>query len=361
MEQEPLTFSQRFLSYTSVMSRFSNWVSTLLSGSDPSEGSASIAADFGSAQTKIVLQDKTVFHQPTCIALHRRSGEVVAVGQLAADLLGKTPPHIEVIFPIRRGRVHDVLAAQLFMKAALQKILQPGSPRFSFTPMFHPALTVALPLSISTAEKEMFRKLLREIQFPRVLFRTQLDAAYHHLQKQKKVGRVFALVNIGAMNTEMAFFAQGEIVVKRSLALGGDDFTRVIVHQVQKKYHCQVGWQTAEKVKMSLGFGHGVQQNKKMVVRGRDILTSLPATIQVSAEDFMAGYQVVINDLIQHIADLFQDAPPEVMAEGLDQGVMFTGGGSLLTGLSDAVENHLRSPIHISSTALEDVVKGVSL
>jgi rod shape-determining protein MreB len=141
--------------------------------------------------------------------------------------------------------------------------------------------------------------------------------------------------------------------------LGGDHFTRVIVQQVQKQYHCQIGWQTAEKVKISLGFGQGLQQNKKMVVRGRDILTSLPATIQVSAEDFMAGYQLIVHDLLQHIADLFQDAPPEVMAEGLDQGVMFTGGGSLLTGLADAVESHLRSPIHVSTSALEDVVKGL--
>jgi rod shape-determining protein MreB and related proteins len=356
------------------MSRFSAWMEKnlqranipgsfpMFSGDGGITNSSGMALDLGSSQTKVVFQDHVVFHQPTCIALHRRNGEVVAIGQAAVELLGKTPKHIEVIFPIRRGKVQDIAGMQLFVQLCLQSILrQKLSTHTAINRVFRPPVTVAVPTETSNAEKEMLQKVFREVGFPRVSFVTQLEAAYHHLQKQKKVGRVFALVNIGAMTTEMAFFAQHQMVVYRSLAVGGDNFTRAALHEMQKQYHCQVGWQTAEKVKINVGLiaPSGVQKNKKMVVRGRDILTSLPTTVQVAAEDLTPVYQPFIDDILQSIADLFQDAAPEVMAEGLDQGVMLTGGGSLLAGLAPILEEGLRTPVHISPSALEDVVRGL--
>lgn len=344
------------------MFRILGWAQEFAQRSTSPQSLFGLSIDLGSARTKVIFQGQVVFHQPTCIALHRKTGEVIAIGQAAAELVGKTPPHIEVVFPIRYGKVDQIVAAQLFLQLCLRNVLRGTTSHLSFKQMFHPSVKLAVPMTISSAEREMLRKLFREIGFSRISFVTQLEAAYHHLQIQKKVSRVFALVNIGAMTTEMAFFAENEIIVKRSLALGGDDFTRVALQEMQKEYHCQVGWQTAEKVKISLGIyldEGSTLKGRKMVVRGRDILSSLPTTVQVSAEILAVVYQPLIHDLIQNIADLFQDAAPEIMAEGLDQGVMLTGGGSLLLGLSAAFEAGLRSPIHTSRTALEDVVKGI--
>lgn len=349
------------------MFRFPDWIAKVVSPPSAHDLISGVGIDLGSAQTKVVVQDQVVFHQPSCVALQKKTGEVVAIGQAAADLLGKTPPHIEVIFPIRRGKVHNILATQLFLKFCLQTVLhQKVSSNAAFQRMFRPAIRLAIPLGTSRAEQDMLKKLFREIGYPRVSVVTQLQAAFQHLQKQKKVSHVFALVNIGAMTTEMAFFAGDEMVVRRSLMMGGNDFTSAVIHELQKQYHCQVGWQTAEKIKMNLGVDPGLiadfvptQKSKKMLVRGRDILSSLPSTIQVTSDELAEIYLPFIHDLVQNTADLFQDAAPDVMSEGLDQGVMLTGGGSLLTGLAAVLESRLRSPIHTSHMALENVVRGI--
>ena len=333
------------------------------------KSASKIALDLGSAQTKIALGGQSeqqplqvIFHQPTCLAWHRRTHEVVAIGQAAADLMGKTPPQIEVVFPVRHGKIYNLLAVQIYLRICLRTILKQHLPtrlQVNFSHVFHPTIVMAVPFATSMAEKEMLRKMFREIGFSHVQFINQMQAAYQNLQKQKKVGRVFALANIGAMTTEMAFFAQGEIVAQRSLNFGGDDFTNLVQHEVQTQHHCQIGWLTAEKAKMTLGVDLTNQKNKKMMVRGRDILTSLPTTVQMTAAEATPSYESLINDLIQQITDLFQDVAPEIVAEGLDQGMMFTGGGSLLDGLATVVEARLRAPIHLSQTAVDDVVQGI--
>jgi rod shape-determining protein MreB len=342
------------------MFRISTWAEKLAPQSFTQSNSSGIGVDLGSAQTKIVIQGELVFQQPTCVAFHHKTGEVVAIGHIAAALMGKAPPQITVVFPVRRGKIQDIFATQLFLQTCLKTILhQKTSARSLYQQMFRPPVTVAVPADMSEAEKEMVAKLFREINFTRVSFITQLEAAYRHLQQQRKVGRVFSLVNIGAMTTEMAFFAQGQMVIERSVARGSDDLTRAVMQQIQKQYQCQVGWPTAEKIKTHLGLPALGMQSKKMVVRGRDILSSLPTTIQVDAEELLPAYQPFIDDLIQSLTDLFQDTDPEVMAEGLDQGVMLTGGGSLLTGLASRIEQSVRAPMHISDTAIEDVVRGI--
>ncbi len=318
-----------------------------------------VQLDLGSSNTRLMVNSKKVFDQPTLVAFHPITGNVIAIGNNAQEMKGKTPPTVKITTPVRRGRILDEEAMQHFLTALLQMYLP---HKGSVYPFFQMNIHVATSSFISQAEKETLRKVLRQLGYAKVVFTTEDRVAFAHLNSRRRMPNVSALVVIGGMTTEICFFNHGERVAQKVLPIGGEDFTKAVLRVLRKRYHCEVSWQSAEKVKKQIG-RVAVEQNqfKQSVVRGRDVLTSLPTTVSVSFEKCEEEFMDLARDILTGIQELCQDVQPQIVAEAFESGIFLSGGGAMLEGLAEFLEHQLQTPVMLSSTASDDVIFGLCL
>ncbi len=337
------------------MSRFKTLVRRLRQNLEKS-GSQTFLVDFGSSQTKVMLEGKIVFSEASCIALHHHSKETVAVGNAASKLIGKTPPHIEVVFPVRRGKVVSVAAARAFTAAVFQPFLPQLLPFFTRRKKF----VIAVSNLEQLTHQQTLKQTLQLISSS-VTFQDSLTSIWRSQRRYKHLAGECCVINIGGMGTEMAIFAGGLPVVRKSWRVGGEDFTQRVIEATRKLHKCDIGWQTAERVKREIGRIKASEQSSKVLaVRGRDILSSLPVTCSLSSAIFQAGFFELSMKLIEGFHELCQECDPELLTKALEQGVFLTGGGSLLPGMSELFSQELKLDILSSPSPLEDVVRGMS-
>jgi rod shape-determining protein MreB len=322
-----------------------------------------LICDIGSSNTRVRIGNKVVFNEPTCVAFHRATGQLIAVGQTALDMMGKTPASIAVVRPVQRAKIAEIKAMEIFVLGVLKKIL----PASFFTyAVFRPQVVFASPPGMIVTEEEVNKSIFYASGCSKVSFSPKSLAICRHLAAQKKLPKVFMLLDIGGMTTEMSFFSQGEVVQSTSIPIGGEDLTQMVQQVIRSECHCEVGWQTAEKVKKQIG-GIGKESKegkqevskKQTVVRGRDVLSSLPTTVHVTADKCTAMFDQLMEELLRGIQEVCQDTPPELITEALDQGIFLTGGGSILPGIGQYLETHLKSPVTLSSSPMEDVIRGL--
>lgn len=321
----------------------------------------SFTLDIGSCTTRVIIDHRLFFQEPTAIAVHRKSKSVITTGQAAADILGKASPGVDVIFPIRHAKITDVTALQQYIQVVLQQ-KTPGGQKFvaSFLPK---TARVSVSPSLSVVQKDFLRRTLHTAGFSQVKLLDKNMALLQHLRAQKYMAPVLCTLDIGGMTTEICVFAQNEVVAHKTLQLGGEDFTQEVIRTLRKTHQCEIGWQTAEKIKSTIGRVTPASQDhpRLLVIRGRDSVTSLPKTVQVSAMDFDGIFLRLTEDICSGIRQLCQDAPAELITAALDQGIFLTGGGSLLHGMGEFLAKKLQCPIQNSPSPFEDVVRGVEV
>lgn len=336
------------------MSRFGHFVQNILE----SRGTATfpLAFDIGSLNTRVMSQGKMVFYEPTCLALQRRTGEVLAIGTEAAEMLGKTPPNIEIVFPIRRAKIVDNEAFALFLRFLLQKISPHQGIWHSF---FRREARIALPAAMTVVQQETVQRTFNALQF-RLQIISKIQALKTSVHQQKTAKFLNFFIDVGAMSTEIGVCDDNEVMVQHTFPIGGEDFTQIIISGVRKHYHCEIGWPTAEKIKKELlCFPLESKTVKQMVVRGRDALTSLPTAITISAEHFDADVLTLTKELLRNIRQVCQDVSPEMLAHALSTGIYLTGGASVLPNLAVFLEQKLHTEIIASSSPKTDLIKGV--
>ena len=318
-----------------------------------------IALDLGSFTTRIANGQQLLFAEPTCIALHKKTGSVVAVGRTAADLYERTPESVEVIFPVRRGKVTRIYPTEQFLKQICKTYISQSAIQL---PLRGTTVRVAHSPTASVIQKDFLQRVLKTSGFSRVVLVNKNMALLNYLRSQNYLAPVLCTVDIGGMSTEIGLFAQDGVVGQRSLPLGGEDFTQEVIRLLRKAHQCEVGWQTAERVKQSIGrVTESHEHPKLMVIRGRDSVSSLPKTVQISAIHFDQAFLELAEDILMGIRQLCQDSAPELVTAALDQGIFLTGGGSLLEGIDSFLAQRLQCPVHLSATALTDVVQGMTV
>ena len=321
--------------------------------------------DLGSTYTRVMVDGKLLFHEPSCIAYHRESGVVVAVGKAAWEILGKTPPQIVVVQPFREAKIQNLEAAQLFVSSVLAKFTRPHRV---WNQVIRPRVRLAVSAFISQIEKEAFKNVLLQsnvipLNYPNFPTKSRaiLKHLGHSLPPDQHLPRILGIVDIGGTTIEVTFFSGGEVVSQKLLRFGGEAFTQMVIECFRKQHHCEVGWQTAEKCKRQVaGIGLTDAPRKQMVVRGRDIFSSLPTTLQVGFADFEIAFQELAQDIELGIQECCQDTPPEIVTEALEHGLYLTGGGSKLRGLAKFLEVRLHAPMIVSATPYSDVVEGLA-
>ena len=318
-------------------------------------GSRDLGVDLGTTNTLVHLRGRgVVINEPSLVAVDPRSRAVKAVGAEALPMLGKTPGDLVVVRPLRSGVVADFgLAAQMltrFLERA--RLRTPGSvaPR--------PRVLIGVPAGISPVEVRAAREsALSAHAAEAFVVEEPLAAAIGAgLPIAEPVGSL--IVDIGGGTTEVAIISLGGIVTHRSIRIGGDEMDEAIVNYVKRNYNLLIGERTAEEVKIAIGSAYPMDDEGSVEIRGRDLVTGLPKTIEVTAAEIREALSETVAAIVDAIKVTLERTPPELASDIMDRGIVMTGGGSLLRGLDRRVAEETGMPVHIAEDPLLSVALG---
>lgn len=313
--------------------------------------------DVGSSNTRVSIDGAIVFSEPTCIAIHTQTQAVLAIGIKAVALLGKTPKNIAVVFPVKNGVVASELYVQRFIDAVVQQVSTPDI----FSSLFGLKATIAVPSQISPVNSSVWKAVFQKANFQEVTLVENVKAIYTHITGPKSLTHSVCIVDIGGQKTDIAVLSAGEIVVARTYGLGGVDCTEIVQDILYEKESFILGWQSAERGKKEMiHVSSKKMKEKKLVLKGKDAHHHVAKTVQVSSTLFVEHMDEFASSIIDHIRHFFSLVPPELAASTLERGIYLTGGGSLLHGLNEYMEEQLKTEIVLVTDPLEATIKGLA-
>lgn len=313
--------------------------------------------DVGSANTRIFLSNKEIFNEPTCIVYHKNSDSVVAVGEKALRLLGKTPKSISIEFPVQYGSIANTKYFELFLLAVLDRILPDDKFRRL---IFGLNGKVSVLSSISPAKKRLLQNQLKKVGFSKFeLVDSTYSAGLSICSGDKTQLNNICIIDIGAQKTEIAVHSLEELVSSKSFKWGGINLTEALQKIVRLEHQCVVGWHLAEEAKKQVGT-LGNERNK-FALHGKDLVSQASKTIVFSSEDVRAEYNRQFDELLDEIQSFIAALPSETAVSILDRGIYLTGGGSMLGGIDAVIRNRLKCEVFVSNNPKNDVINGLIL
>ncbi|MCK4812396.1 MAG: rod shape-determining protein [Candidatus Marinimicrobia bacterium] len=309
-----------------------------------------IAIDLGTANTLIHMRGQgIVINEPSIVSKSLKTGKIIAVGNEARDMLGRTHPNIITIRPMKDGVIADFEMTDGMLQGFIKKI---QLSRFA-----RPKIVICVPSGITEVEKRAVHESAERANASRVyLIEEPVAAAIGiGIDISKPIGSM--IVDIGGGTTEIAVLALNGVVVRESIRVAGDELNNAIVHYFRDKHNLLIGERTAEEIKIAVGSAIPMEE-KIIAVKGRNLLTGIPRTVEVDANDVSECLQKTIEIMIAAVKRALEQTPPELSSDILDRGVILTGGGSLLHGLDERIRRETNLPVSISDEPLLAVAKG---
>jgi len=315
-----------------------------------------IGIDLGTSHTTIYLKNKGVLiNEPTIVAINTRTDRIIALGESALKMEGRAPGHIKVIRPIVHGVVTDFEVAEKMVKNLLNRLSQSA-----FFYSAKPRIITAVPLDVTEVEKKSLEDIMLQVGAKKVFLveRPMAAAIGCNLPIQDPIASM--VVEIGAGLTEIAIISLSGIVAWRSLKIGGDSLDNAIINFVRDKYGLLLGKKSAEEVKIKIG---SVFADKplEMKTKGRDLSTGLPREIKVNNEELRGIILPQIKNIIENIREVIEEAPPELVSDIYERGLILSGGVSLLQGLVKLIGKEVKIPVHLSNVASGSVIQGLGM
>ena len=310
-----------------------------------------IGIDLGTASVLVYIRGRgVVLKEPSVVAFDRDTNKIKAIGEDARMMLGRTPGNIVAVRPLRQGVISDYTVTEKMMKYFIQKAV--GKRTFR-----KPRIAVCVPSGVTEVEKKAvedatFQAGAREVYIIEEPIAAAIGAG---IDIFKPCGNM--VVDIGGGTTDIAVISLGSTVVSTSIKIAGDDFDDAIVRFMRKKYNLLVGERTAEDIKIRIGCCYPRPELETMDVRGRDLVTGLPKTVQVTNEDTMEALKEPCNQIVEAIHSVLETTPPELAADIADRGIVLTGGGALLQGLEDLITDRTG----INAVTAEDTMMAVAI
>ncbi|AZR73288.1 rod shape-determining protein [Anoxybacter fermentans] len=315
--------------------------------------SRDMGIDLGTANTLVYIKGKGItIREPSVVAKQQDTGEILAVGEEAKRMIGRTPGNIVAIRPMKDGVIadFDVTEAMLrhFIKKAHKRIR-----------LVHPRIVICVPSGVTEVEKRAVHDAAihagaREAYLIEEPMAAAIGAG---LPVHEPAGNM--VVDIGGGTTEVAIISLGGIVTSESIRVGGDEMDSAIVQYVKQNYNLMIGERTAEQVKVEIGAAIVEPgENEIREVRGRDLVSGLPKTIEISAEEIKEALKEPISRIISAVKRTLEQTPPELASDVMDKGIIMTGGGSLLKGLDRLISQETGMPVHIADDPLDCVAIG---
>lgn len=318
-----------------------------------------LAIDLGTANTLVYVKGKGIaIREPSVVARHRKTKQILAIGKEAQRMMGKTPLVIEAFRPLKDGVIADFDATV----AMIQKYIgmtheKPGSilPQIP-----RPRVVLGIPSGVTEVERRAVQDaaLSAGARAAYLIEEPMAAAIGAGLPIEEAKGNI--IVDIGGGTTEIAVLSLGGIVINKSLRIAGDEMDEAIVHYVRLKHSLLLGLPSAEMAKISIGNVHAKAQDKHTVIRGRDLENGLPKSIKLSSSEVREAIAPVINQIIDAIEETVEEIPPELIGDVLEQGLALAGGGALLPGIDKAISEAIKMPVWVVEDPLTAVVRGAA-
>ncbi|KEI82767.1 rod shape-determining protein [Clostridium botulinum] len=308
--------------------------------------------DLGTATVLVYMKGKgVILNEPSVVAIDRNKNKVLAVGQEAREMIGRTPGNIVAIRPMRNGVISDYDITEKMLKYFIGKAC--GKKKISA-----PRVVICIPSEATEVEKRAVMDAARNAGAKKVfLIEEPLAAAIGaDLDITKASGSM--IIDIGGGTTDIAVISLGGIVVRSSIKIAGDKFDDAVIKYIRKKHKLMIGERTAEDLKIKIGSAFRKGENTSMDIRGRDLVTGLPKNLTVTSDEMREALQDTVNAIAELTHSVLEKTPPELSADIADKGIIMTGGGALLSGLSDLIENVNKVPVHIAENPVSCVAEG---
>lgn len=318
--------------------------------------SSDLGIDLGTSNTLVYIKGKgVVIREPSAVARHKKTKEILAIGTSAKKMIGRAPTTIEVIRPLKDGVIADFDAASSILTHYIKKVHETGG---NMPKIPRPHVVVGIPSGVTEVERRAVADAARDAGARRVdLVEEPMAAAIGSgLPVESPEGSF--IVDIGGGTSEIAVISLGGIVLGRSLRIAGDEMDEAIVNFVKLKYSLLLGQSSAEAAKIGLASAINFEKTKNYVVRGRDLETGLPRSVKLTDDEIREALGPTIQEIITGISDTLEETPPELISDIMERGIYLAGGGSLIYGIDKAISEATKMPVFIAEDPLTCVVRG---
>lgn len=314
--------------------------------------SKDIGIDLGTATTLVYVQGKgIVLREPSVVAIRNDTHTVLAVGEEAKKMVGRTPGNIVAIRPMRDGVIADFDITKMMLDHFIGKV----NPRKG---IFRPRVIVGIPSGVTEVEKRAvieaaFQAGAKEAHTVEEPMAAAIGAG---LPVEEPTGSM--VVDIGGGTTDVAIISLGGIVTSKSLRIGGDEMDESIISYIKREYNLMIGERTAEEVKIQIGSAFPKPKEETMDIRGRDLVSGLPKTLKITSTEILEALKDPVSSILESIKMTLEKTPPELAADIMDRGIMLAGGGALLSGIDRLIRQETGMPIQIADQPLDCVALG---
>ncbi|WP_370296840.1 rod shape-determining protein [Rossellomorea marisflavi] len=317
-----------------------------------------IGIDLGTANVLIHVKGKgIVLNEPSVVALDKNTNKVLAVGEEARRMVGRTPGNIVAIRPLKDGVIADFDVTEAMLKHFINKLNVKGF-------MSKPRILICCPTNITSVEQKAIKEAAEKSGGKKI-----------YLEEEPKVAAIGAgmdifnptgnmVVDIGGGTTDVAVLSMGDIVTSQSIKMAGDKFDYEILNYIKREYKLLIGERTAEDIKMKIGtvFSENREgEMNEMDIRGRDMVSGLPRTLTVTAKEIEGALRESVSVIVQAAKNVLEKTPPELSADIIDRGVILTGGGALLHGMDTLLAEELKVPVLVAENPMDCVAVGTGL
>ncbi|MBS4178073.1 rod shape-determining protein [Lederbergia citrea] len=314
-----------------------------------------IGIDLGTANVLIHVKGQgIVLNEPSVVAIDRNTNKVLAVGEEARKMVGRTPGNIVAIRPLKDGVIADFDVTEAMLKHFINKLNVKGF-------LSKPRILICCPTNITSVEQKAIREAAEKSGGKKI-----------YLEEEPKVAAIGAgmdifqpsgnmVVDIGGGTTDVAVLSMGDIVTSASIKMAGDNFDNEILNYVKKQYKLLIGERTAENIKINIGTVFPGSRNEELDIRGRDMVSGLPRTITVYSKEIEEALRESIDVIVQAAKNVLEKTPPELSADIIDRGVILTGGGALLHGIDQLLADELKVPVLIAEHPMDSVASGTGI
>lgn len=315
--------------------------------------SSDMGIDLGTANTLVYVKGQgVVLCEPSVVAIEKDTNTVLAVGEEAKRMLGRTPGNIVAIRPLKDGVIADFDTTEAMLRYFIRKV----NTKNSFV---SPRVVIAVPSGITEVEKRAVRDSAERAgaRSPVYLIEEPIAAAIGvGLPIHEPGGNM--IVDIGGGTTEIAVISLAGIVFSKSIRIGGDECDEAIIQHMKKTYNLLIGERTAEHIKVTIGSAYPLAEEMKLEVKGRDVLAGLPKTVMISSEEIREALTEPCNAIVDAVRITLERTPPELSADLVDRGLILAGGGSLLKGIDKLLSEETGLPVHIADDPLTAIALG---
>lgn len=311
-----------------------------------------IGIDLGTANTLVYLKGKgVILREPSVVAINNNTGQILAVGIEAKQMIGRTPGNITALRPLKDGVIADFETTQSMLRHFIRKVV--GN-----SPLARPRVVICVPSGVTEVEKRAVvdSAMTAGAKEAFLIEEPMASAIGAGLPVEEPSGSM--VVDIGGGTSEVAVISLGGIVVSRSLRVAGDEFDDSIIHYIKKEYNLMIGERTAEDIKVKIGSAFPLEKEETYNISGRDLVTGLPKELQVSSEEIREALKESVNAVVDSIKFTLEKTPPELAADIMERGIMLAGGGALLKGLDKLINKETGIPVFIAEQPMDCVVLG---